>query len=1111
MTPGCSCWKLAILRRIVTVLMKYQVCLLVVATLSASSAHAAPPPHEPHQALPTHDRFRNTSVSAPTLQAPGLYRTLGDTIWFGGDDGTGYAVEGGVWDFEGAGGDYQGWTSIDQSAVEQIYFGRVSAADFATDPVSAMMGLGDHQIWCGIHEEDANLLDYATGMGYGNNYQQWARSPRYPVGDVSVSLTYFADVEPGYDKIFLNVLCYDGFGELLPDGVIALYDFTGVIGSPTNPQVWDDGIAAADLPAGTAEVQVELRFVSDWGYSDEDGRYDCVWGAFAADDIDLTVGSEHLLADFESGDDGFTFGVNEGVGRYMGLVDEPTYTDWMDTLGGQIGCTCTLEGWALEFVDEEGSGHPVPGHPSGHMEMAISGIVDRSAYPAGPYNTTLVRRDAFEAMAVQTGTMARLGYMVYPYSTPEHPEPHWSPRMGQDAFLYSSYGRCGEILSNLTTLNGNAGDPIPAGYERMRVTYEVWCSCESFGIPSTVCIDEGATTGTPVMDNVRVGLYPTPDAPVIVEDAGKIWVDGYGQRYPTYLEPADVGNSNVAWDLSPTNVWPDEENDWHGDSALVVGPQVTTEVTRWHAELCVHVARKGPRQDLIPEYLAWKARLTGDPEAGFVCVLMDSLESVAGVYKNKFLSYFHEQDPGFDPAYPDLCTRQEILPDSIWTPGTAIEYYYRSYWYNGGVPPQEYYVTPAYGEFEILPRMRAVPGEPYEVQWPAVLYVDAYNRGAEPYIEATLAHLGLVWDRFDYENACGCYHAPLVRSFGGTTFNPGGYGNNGLTAQQALGYRLILVDSGTFTTGAMEAKDWQLFEDWVAATECGLPGIRRGLVFSGDGIAAIMDGYSDTAGRALLEERLGTTLFSDALNQEFDVWDYCLSLDPSVPNVFAPELPLRVWGNGCPYTYTYNVLGLSGVEGASGNLVFSDGSEDWAFAQVVNEQVVPGDTNVRSTVLGFSLMHMSYDGCLGESCSGDSVCIVEAASDLLGATLGWMTEGADPFVPWSFRCDVDAVDDETHLSGPATYLFPARPNPFQRSAVIRFSLAGSEHVDLKIYDVSGRMVRTLIDHALAGGQEHSAVWDGADDAGRPTAAGVYWAQLATESGFASTRRMIVMR
>lgn len=1044
---------------------------------------------------------------------PAPARAEGDTIWYGNDDGNGYAVEGGVWDFEGDGGAgaLQGWTSRDLTANLDDYFGRVSEADFSADPCNPMMNLPDSewQIWCGIHEEDANLLDYIDGMGYGNDFCQSAFSPLFPVGDVSIEFSYFNETELDWDYTYLYILCFDGEGEPSNWGPQLVDRFTGQIGSPDTPANWSGGLTQAELPPGTEQVQFEIRFTSDGAWSDEDGLYDCACGPFAADNISLDVaGSPTHFADFEEGEDGYTFGRCEGVGAFMGLVDETTYTEWLEYL--QVDCECTLSGWALEFVDES-TPYTYPGHPSGQHERGISGIVDRDSRLLPPYSATLVRWDNFVYLRQTYGCFYRQGYMYYPYTTEVNPDPHWSQRLGQNTHYYTGDDpSCGLIGTNLSTLDGQAGTPLSNSWEQMRFVYDVYCSCVYFGIPSTVCNEEGNTHGSPVLDNVRVGLIGgSDDLPRISSlFVGIQYHDGYGQTTPTYLSPLDVGNSNVTYALSSTEP---TSNSWHADTSGVAGAVVHEEEDRFLVEMCYRVVSKGPMQDLIPRYLEWRARLPGDPEEGFVCSLMDSVETSQGAYAHKFLSYYHEDDPAFDEGYPDRCTRQEILPDSIWTPGTQIEYYYRAYWYDGGVPPTEYYYYPSTPmEFEILPRMRRIPGDDFEIQWPAVLYVDAFNRGAEFYVAPAFDAAGLDYDKYDYLDASSCCNCPLPRSYGGTHYNPGGYGNNGLTIEQALGYRMMLLDTGSFGAGACEEEDWTFFHDWLSNTACGVLGTRRGLLFAGSGIAQILDDEAPT-GQTLLQDDLGATLVhpSFRLHSGYDGW--CVYLEPTAEAIYVPGLPLTVHGNGCPAQRNFDVMGLSGAEGAVGNLNYGDGGSEWPFASVVRDRVVPGETNWRSVISGFSPYQMSYEGCAGATCSGDSACVVDAGTAFLEAAVDWMTDGAEPFELWSWACGPADIDGETHLAGQVTHLFAARPNPFHRSAAIRFSLAGDTRVQLRVFDVTGRQVCELIDADLVGGQEHEVTWDGTDDGGRPVGAGLFWMQLSTANGYRSSRRLIVMR
>ncbi|MFQ5599912.1 MAG: FlgD immunoglobulin-like domain containing protein [Candidatus Krumholzibacteriia bacterium] len=83
------------------------------------------------------------------------------------------------------------------------------------------------------------------------------------------------------------------------------------------------------------------------------------------------------------------------------------------------------------------------------------------------------------------------------------------------------------------------------------------------------------------------------------------------------------------------------------------------------------------------------------------------------------------------------------------------------------------------------------------------------------------------------------------------------------------------------------------------------------------------------------------------------------------------------------------------------------------------------------------------------------------------------------------------------------------PNPFNPMTEIRFDLARAGHVELRIYDVAGRLVRTLTRGEYPPGI-HRFVWDGHDDAGGRVASGVYLYRL--EGGdFATTRKLILMR
>jgi len=76
-------------------------------------------------------------------------------------------------------------------------------------------------------------------------------------------------------------------------------------------------------------------------------------------------------------------------------------------------------------------------------------------------------------------------------------------------------------------------------------------------------------------------------------------------------------------------------------------------------------------------------------------------------------------------------------------------------------------------------------------------------------------------------------------------------------------------------------------------------------------------------------------------------------------------------------------------------------------------------------------------------------------------------------------------------------LYQNRPNPFSNHTEICFSIPRTQHVSLKIYDSSGRLVRTLVYGEFDAGM-HTVKWDGRNSNGSMVAAGVYFYQLKTE-------------
>ena len=88
-------------------------------------------------------------------------------------------------------------------------------------------------------------------------------------------------------------------------------------------------------------------------------------------------------------------------------------------------------------------------------------------------------------------------------------------------------------------------------------------------------------------------------------------------------------------------------------------------------------------------------------------------------------------------------------------------------------------------------------------------------------------------------------------------------------------------------------------------------------------------------------------------------------------------------------------------------------------------------------------------------------------------------------------------------------LSPNYPNPFNASTSIEYSLPIKCHVELVIFSVAGRRIRTLVDAVQSAGYK-SIHWNGRNDAGYAVASGIYFYRI--EAGdFTDVRKMILLR
>jgi hypothetical protein len=157
------------------------------------------------------------------------------------------------------------------------------------------------------------------------------------------------------------------------------------------------------------------------------------------------------------------------------------------------------------------------------------------------------------------------------------------------------------------------------------------------------------------------------------------------------------------------------------------------------------------------------------------------------------------------------------------------------------------------------------------------------------------------------------------------------------------------------------------------------------------------------------------------------------------------------------------------------------------------------------------------EGHIVDSLTYDDQAPWPAEADGQGPTLELKDPGSDNGVaanwkasaghgsPGRINSGVAGLDEKNGGSMPARFrLFQNYPNPFNQSTRIAFSIPVQSAVSLKVFDVSGREVATLVDQRLSAGY-YSRTWDTAG-----LTSGVYFYRMKAES-FSETRKLLLLR
>jgi len=89
------------------------------------------------------------------------------------------------------------------------------------------------------------------------------------------------------------------------------------------------------------------------------------------------------------------------------------------------------------------------------------------------------------------------------------------------------------------------------------------------------------------------------------------------------------------------------------------------------------------------------------------------------------------------------------------------------------------------------------------------------------------------------------------------------------------------------------------------------------------------------------------------------------------------------------------------------------------------------------------------------------------------------------------------------------FLTTAGPNPFRTTTAITYGVAKKSEVDISVYDVTGRLVKTLVSGVKDAGT-YTIQWNGTDNYGHSLASGTYFLRMTTDS-YKAIRNLMILR
>ncbi len=982
-------------------------------------------------------------------------------------------------DFEDADGnpDWNGWTHWDITEPTESHY---NVSNYLQDPVNKP---GNYAAWCGdiaIVACDTNDVD----GGYGNSWHDLITF-RVPVGNPSVSsqvtvtATMQYDSEPGYDYTYLS---YRFEGQPFAN-FRAGWDGKSATALDPYASIAVNEVVTYTTPeymSGT-DIAVFFRFKSDGGWSDED----CSWpsaGAHQVDDINVRVDNDGVInnyfEDFEHFGDPLDFGIwnigfPDGVGDFAaiwtGLEDnDPCNTNYTPQVAfidddivipgtGGSDCINWCYGPGGYIVSTTGG---LAG-PSEHIHVALESPV--MAWPSVKLPDTgggLVDYDGID-----------LTFTAYRHEDLSADAPGtfytWGVRSADTDG--SAHGGVGEILADQGWQDRNfvyyggpeytrAGDDVTDLMSQGRDEIQVQLTCYELGWIWYWTGNDGYPA--PYFDDVTVKVFPYYGPGFSARE-----LDIAQDNFPTRgsFDMLDLGSHSVRFD-SANNI-----------------------------SLAAHL-RNDPGDTIVVDIVPVRAG------AGFdgTPTLHYTLD------RNAMFDPFRGPEPAVGtsagmPAvgssgFPTPGKWAFDLPDTGFLfPGDVLHYYISATDAIGGVggtDPQTS-TLPAdlagYGVFgdpmgynstfviHALPTFKSDAGD-----HPRILFINDFaDRGGENEWYTALNNLGhVVGDDYDV------YYVNAPSS--GVGNGIGGRSNDIMID----GYTEILYTAGDLSVNTIANGDFNNDAgDDVGTLKAWLDAGDNDIFFTGDDLAADL-AQAGTVTLDLLENYLGVGIFSNDIRPLIGNQTAPLVAATGSNPVFNGTLQSWIAYGGCGGINTFDAVEVkTGSQRIAEFRNPAGGIGAYSYSAVTLNPTAGLLSTSRVISMPVDLMYIHTDPAAAGA-------PLAARSALLGDVLQYFgVPGGGVVVPV-----IPGIAFKT-----SNY-----PNPFNPSTTIKFTVPKTGHLSLKVYNVRGQLVKTLIDGQVESTDSGSIVWDGSNNQGSSVSSGVYFYEART-GGEVKVQKMALVK